>query len=116
MKKLLLLLFLLISSAAMSQDSTLFDYEWHDKLNSDLEFISFPNPSKGDISVRVYRGSAEEHVLTVSSPTGVVVYSEVFSQECDFKMSNLDSGMYLLTVSNDKKRLTQTIFIGVESF
>ena len=116
MKKLLLILFLLISSCALTQDSTLFDSEWHDKLNSDLEFISFPNPSKGDISVRVYRGNAEEHALTVSTPTGVVVYSEIFSQECDFKMSNLEAGVYLLTVSNDKKRLTQTIFIGVDSF
>lgn len=112
MKKLLFIFFLFISASVFSQNSV-FDDDWHEKLDSDLEYISFTNSRTKEISIRVYRGKSSEHVIKISNSIGEIIYNESFGTECDIKMSLFDSGFYFVSVFNENKILTQTLFIGL---
>jgi hypothetical protein len=111
MKAVTLIFFLLFSFITLSQESLLTE-EWYQKLDSDLEYIVFPNPSKGAISLRIYRGKSESHDVTIRNAIGdIVVHLENCKREEDFDLSNLEKGFYLFTVSNEKKSLTEWVLI-----
>lgn len=112
MKMLILIvgLLLLAPQKSISQES-LFTDEWHEKLDSDLEFISFPNPNKGVFSVRIYRGNSESHNVIVRNEIGQVVFEGVCARECEVNLSNLENGMYFIEVSNENKKSYSTIVI-----
>jgi hypothetical protein len=112
MKKLLILVFLMLFGSAVSQES-LFDEEWHQGLGSDLEYICYPSYTNDTLSVRVYRGTSEQHLMTIKNEVGTVVYTQVFSREEDLDLSKLCSGVYVLTVSNDKTNQSQVIFVSI---
>jgi len=103
-------LLLLATSNSISQES-LFTDEWHEKLESDLEFISFPNPSKGTFSLRVYRSQYDVHNVYVRNEVGKVVYESICNRECDIDISHLERGLYFVEVSNEKKKSYSTIVI-----
>lgn len=107
---LILGLMLLAPSSSISQES-LFTDEWHEKLESDLEFISFPNPNKGTLSVRVYRSSCEFHSVCIRNEVGRIVYESTFEREFEIDMFHLEKGMYFIEVSNEKKKSYSTIVI-----
>lgn len=112
MKVLILIAGLLILSSQNSfSQETLFTDEWHEKLDSDLEFISFPNPNKGIFSVRIYRGSSESHSIIVRNKIGQIVFEGFCARECEVDLSRLDDGMYFIEVSNEKKKSYSTIVI-----
>ena len=111
MKKLLLLFFLFFSLNAISQTSV-FDDDWYNKLDSELEYISFTNQNTQEIGIRVYRGGSSEHAIRITNAVGDIIYNEVFNKECNIKMSLFDSGFYFISVFNSKKMVTQTLFIS----
>lgn len=108
MKKLLLIAFLLLFGMAAAQDS-LFDDEWHQGLESELELISYQRDD--NLCIRVYRGKSVEHTMSIYNELGVSVYSLEFEREVDVNLLGLSKGIYFLVVSNDKKIVTQKIFI-----
>jgi hypothetical protein len=108
MKTLLVSLSLLISVFTFSQDDV-FTEEWYQKLDSDLEYIIFPNPSKGDLNIRVYRGESENHSVKITNTLGQVVYSSNIKREDYLDINFLIKGIYFVTISNDKKNLTQLL-------
>ncbi len=110
MKKLLLIAFLLLFGKAAAQDS-LFDDDWHQKIESELEYICYQAPSSEILSVRVYRGTSNEHTMTIYSELGSVVHTCEFDRASDVDISGFRKGIYILVVSNDRKILTQKIFI-----
>lgn len=112
MKKLLLLLFLMVFGRVISQESH-FDGGWHQGLVSDLEYICFPSHTTDTLSVRVYRGTSEQYLMTITNELGMVVYTSSFGREDDVDLSRLTSGIYVLTVSNDRTNLSQVIFVGM---
>jgi hypothetical protein len=110
MKKLLSLFFLFFSLNAISQTSV-FDDDWYNKLDSELEYISFTNQNTQEISVRVYRGGYSEHTIRISNQVGRIIYNDKFGKECDIKTSLFECGFYFISVFNDKKMVTQVLFI-----
>lgn len=110
MGKLILIFSLILSTFSFSQDSV-FDDEWYEKLDSPLEYIAFPNPSQGELKIRVYRGDDEEHTLTVRNTTGEIVYTAEFGKKEDFDLSEIGKGMFFITVSNASATMNQKIVI-----
>jgi hypothetical protein len=108
MKTLLVSLSLLISVFTFSQDDV-FTEEWYQKLDSDLEYIIFPNPSKGDLNIRVYRGESENHSVKITNTLGQVIYTSNIKREDYLDINFLIKGIYFVTISNDKKNLTQLL-------
>lgn len=110
MKVLILIigLFLLTPQSSISQES-LFTDEWYEKIESDLEFVSFPNPNNGTFSLRVYRSQYDVHNVYVRNEIGKVVYESTFSRECDIDISHLERGLYFVEISNEKKKSYSTI-------
>jgi hypothetical protein len=110
MKTLLVSLSLLISVFTFSQDEV-FTEEWYQKLDSDLEYIIFPNPSKGDLNIRIYRGKSENHSVKITNTLGQVVHTSSIKREDYLDIDFLGKGIYFVTISNDKKNLTQILEI-----
>ena len=108
MKTLLVSLSLLISVFTFSQNDV-FTEEWYQKLDSDLEYIIFPNPSKGDLNIRVYRGESENHSVKITNTLGQVIYTSNIKREDYLDINFLIKGIYFVTISNDKKNLTQLL-------
>jgi hypothetical protein len=112
MKRLILIFSLLFSTLALSQTSdSVFDDEWYEKLDSKLEYIAFPNPSSGELSIRVYRGVSEEHLFTLRNSVGQISFTQQFGKECDFILPELKPGIYFITVSNSLTELNQKLYI-----
>lgn len=111
MKTLLVFLFLLTPLLSVSQNSQIFDNEWYEKLDSDLEYIIFPNPSNSDVNIRIYRTSSLEHSVLIQNTIGQTVFKGNIKREDKVPISNLEKGVYFLTVYNEKKQLTQVLKI-----
>ncbi len=109
MKRLLLFAFLLLFGRVAAQDSHFSD-EWHQALESDLEYICYQKSAEV-LSVRVYRGASQEHAMTIYNEIGSVVYSCEFERASDVDISSLGKGIYFICVSNNNKMLTQRILI-----
>ncbi len=103
MKKLLLLLMLLFCtvSHSQSQDTTVFNQEWREKLQSPLEFIIYKNTNTGLYSVRVYRGDAIEHMLVIRDYYGNIIYSELMGVNGEIDLFFLSCGIYIVELHND---------------
>ena len=103
MKKLLLLLMLLFCtvSHSQSQDTTVFNQEWREKLQSPLEFIIYKNTNTGLYSVRVYRGDAVEHMLVIRDYYGNIIYSELMGVNGEIDLFFLSCGIYIVELHND---------------
>ena len=110
MKALLIPLFLIFSFLTYSQDN-LFTNEWHEKLESDLEYIIFPNPSDGNLKVIVYRGKPQNHIIKITNTLGQLVYTYKIEREGFVDITSLDKGIYFFTISNYKKKHTQLLKI-----
>ena len=95
----------------MSQNESSFDSEWYEKLDSELEYIAFPNPSAGEISIRVYRGGSVEHTFTLRNAMGQVVYTSKFGENGEFDLTGLTPGVYFISISNETTQLNQKIRI-----
>lgn len=109
MKRLLLITFLLLFGRAASQE-TFYNDDWHQTLESELEYICYQRDN--NLCVRVYRGKSMEHTMSIYNKLGVSVYSCEFERASDVDLSSLSKGIYFLVVSNDKKIVTQKIFIN----
>lgn len=110
MKALLISLSLLISFFTFSQNEV-FTEEWHQKIDSDLEYIIFPNPSKGNLNIRIYRGKSQNHSVEITNTLGQIVYMSNIKRKDYLSIHFLDRGVYFITISNDKKKFTQILEI-----
>ena len=113
MKTLITFLFILSTTFTHSQEKDVYTDEWYEKLDSDLEYIMFPNPNKGDeLNIRVYRGNDENHAFRITNVIGETILNGDIKREDEIDVSLLNRGTYFLTISNGKKNLTQILFIN----
>ena len=117
MKKILLILALLCTTITFSQDTTTvsywdtFDQEWYDKLDSPLEYIVYKNTTTGLYSVRVYRGSSEEHYVVLKDQYGDLVYKEIIGTEGELDLSFLPCGNYIIELKNKEGLSNQILAV-----
>jgi hypothetical protein len=110
MKTLATLIFILLLNITYSQNNH-YDEEWYKKLDSELEYITFPNPTEDKLNIRIYRGKYEEHKFLLTNTLGEIIISGVVKREDVIDITCLSSGIYFFTVLNDSKNLTQIVII-----
>jgi len=109
MKKLLLFFTFLFSFIAYSQES--FDQDWYDKLDSPLEYIVYENDNTGLYSIRIYRGDAAEHWVTIKDCYGNSLYNQKIPRDTELDLHFLSCGHYIIEISNSKATRVQIIKI-----
>jgi hypothetical protein len=80
--------------------------------NKDLDFIVYPNPGKGIMEFRVFRGESDIYFVEVKNSLGQVVYSGYNKSEDQLNLTNLNTGIYFIMVRNNKNNtLIKELFI-----
>lgn len=91
--------------------SEIYTEEWHEKLESQLEFIIFPNPTKEKINLRVYRGNSEVYEVIIYDQLGKIIIQKSCRPEDQIDISDLSPGIYIFEVLNDKTKRCEMLNI-----
>lgn len=88
-----------------------------DVLNSTSKLSVSPNPGNGNFEVQIKSLNEGYYKITIYDILGRSLHSKqiyVFGEECKekFELSHLNSGMYLLTLDNEKLKLNTPFFIA----
>ena len=79
---------------------------------NDIDFIAFPNPGKNIIQLRVYKGNSEYYLVKITNMLGQLKYSGLKQSEDSMNLSELQSGIYFITIEEPSgNRLTKEIII-----
>lgn len=83
-------------------------------INEDNVMRVFPNPSKGDITVRInnYNGKIVVKVIDVNGRQVYSVSNEVFNNQKTFDFNHLTSGIYILEIEGEDLRYAEKIIIN----
>lgn len=83
-------------------------------INEDNVMRVFPNPSKGDITVRInnYNGKIAVKVIDVNGRKVYSVSNEVFNNQKTFDFNHLTSGIYILEIEGEDLRYAEKIIIN----
>jgi hypothetical protein len=83
-----------------------------DNNNKDLDFIVYPNPGKGIMEFRVFRGESDIYFVEVKNSLGQVVYSGYNKSEDQLNLTSLNTGIYFIMVRDNKNNtLIKELFI-----
>ncbi len=81
----------------------------------DDNFLIYPNPNKGQFTVSLKSSSSEIIIVTVYDIRGRKIYDNIFEYTSGFNqivnLNTIQSGMYLVNVSNGKKQTTKKIIV-----
>jgi hypothetical protein len=79
------------------------------------EFSVSPNPSNGLVTLNVSSNVAKTYTLTVRYMFGQSVYTDNLgvhgAKSQDFDLSNVDKGVYFVTLQNGNERLVKKVVI-----
>ena len=78
---------------------------------SDLSYVIYPNPTSGRFTVEVNGSSDSDHELKLIDTRGRVVLSRQFKKQIEIN-EKLNSGIYLLKITNQDSVFKQKIFIN----
>ena len=70
----------------------------------DMDLKAYPNPTSGKITLNLINAKTKKFVLSLSDLSGRVLRTKVlYSEETVLDISNLNTGIYLLSVTSGKK-------------
>lgn len=79
------------------------------------EFSIFPNPNKGEFTIKLNSISNQDITVDVLDVRGRRIFNNVYANNSDFNqvvtLNNAQSGLYLVTVSDGDKQTTRKIVI-----
>ena len=79
------------------------------------DFSIFPNPNKGEFTVKLNSASDSDINIDVFDIRGRRIFNNTYTNNADFnevvRLNNVQSGMYLVTVSDGNKKTTKKIII-----
>ena len=83
-------------------------------VNEDNVMRVFPNPFKGDITVRInnFNGTVAIKVIDINGREVYSVINEVFNNQKTLDFSHLSSGIYILEIEGEDLRYTEKIIIN----
>ncbi len=83
-----------------------------DNDNRDLDFITYPNPSRGIMEFRVFRGESDIYFVEIKNSLGQVIYQNYNKSEDQLNLYNIKSGIYFIMVKDVKNNiLIKELFI-----
>ncbi len=69
--------------------------------NSKQLFIVYPNPSNGEITIRLNENNNESSIITISNLLGQEIYSATTNKQMNYiNLSQVEKGIYLIRISN----------------
>lgn len=83
------------------------------ELNAGFSFIIYPNPTTDIITINHNLPFNKQPVVQIHSVTGTLIREEQLTQSTH-DISNLPSGVYIITLKTDKGLQTQTKFVKLE--
>ena len=79
------------------------------------DFSIFPNPNKGEFTIKLNSSSNEDINVDVFDIRGRRIFSNAYENNADFsevvRLNNVQSGMYLVTVSDGNNKTTKKIIV-----
>ena len=79
------------------------------------EVAIYPNPNNGSFTLKLQSATANDIKVNIFDIRGRTIYNEAFDNNTNFKetieLGNVQSGMYLMTVSDGSKQTTKRIII-----
>lgn len=79
------------------------------------EVAIYPNPNNGSFTLKLQSATANDIKVNIFDIRGRTIYNEVFDNNTNFKetieLGSVQSGMYLMTVSDGSKQTTKRIII-----
>ncbi|SDR69064.1 Por secretion system C-terminal sorting domain-containing protein [Formosa sp. Hel1_31_208] len=79
------------------------------------EFLIFPNPNQGEFTIKLNSSSNEDIIVDVYDIRGRRIFNNTYVNNADFnevvRLNNVQSGMYLVTVSDGDKKTTKKIIV-----
>lgn len=113
MKTLLFTLSLLISTLAISQNSEVYNQEWYQSLEEPINFITFKEPCKNTLQLRVYRGNQESYTLRLYNTKGIEVLNTQVGQSDEIDISRYYQGVYQIRLEdNQGNAICKEVVIG----
>lgn len=76
-----------------------------------INFILYPNPGKGIIQFRIYRGDKDNYKVTIKNTIGQVVYQSEHKPSDKMILDNLESGFYYVTATDDELNTITKILV-----
>tara|TARA_B110000459_G_scaffold2990_1_gene3401 strand:- start:627 stop:2687 length:2061 start_codon:yes stop_codon:yes gene_type:complete len=86
------------------------------ELNTSLEQVSiYPNPNNGSFTVELQSNTFNNVSIDIYDIRGRKIYSQDYGNNSNFKqvieLGNIESGVYLMTVSDDQRKITKRIIV-----
>ena len=79
-------------------------------------FSVYPNPSDGDFTIQLSTSLSNEINVGIFDLRGRAIFSKLYNEGGDFKktirLKNVQSGMYILNISNTLRQITKKIIIN----
>lgn len=83
--------------------------------NNLSEFTIFPNPNHGEFTIKLNSGSNSKIRVEVYDVRGRSIFNSFYNASSDFsqqiRLNNVQSGMYLVKVSDGEKQITKKIIV-----
>jgi len=78
-------------------------------------FSVYPNPNKGDFTIKLNSSESSKINVEVYDIRGRVIYKNIYKESGDFSekinLNHINSGMYILTVSDGLRKSTKKIIV-----
>ena len=79
------------------------------------DFAIFPNPNKGEFTVKLNSNSGNDIAIDVHDIRGRRIFTNSYTNGADFnqavKLNNVQSGLYLVTVKDGNRKITKKIIV-----
>lgn len=85
----------------------------NEKEKQTINFLIYPNPAKEILNIKLEITNGEKTSISISNILGEVVSSSVIenTNNCTINTANLTSGVYFVTVTNQRKQSTKKLII-----
>ena len=78
-----------------------------------IDFITFPNPGRDKINLRVFKGNSEYYLVQIYNLVGQKVYSGLHESEDVLDLSKLDEGVFFINIEGKEGwKLTKELVIS----
>jgi hypothetical protein len=101
------------SSNQDSESTSRIETDFIEISKTPIDFITFPNPGRDKVNLRVFKGNSEYYFVQVYNLVGQKVYSGLHESEDVLDLSKLEEGVFFITIEGKEGwKLTRELVIS----